>query len=327
MDTITQGFLGAAAAQAVAGPRPLRRTWLYGAIGGMAADVDMVFEAMADPMLGFRFHRHFTHALAFIPLGGLLVALLFLLPRSNRPHWRAILLATTVGYATHGPLDACTGYGTVLGWPFTEARVALDWVSILDPLVTLFLVVGVVMAARRASARPARIALAATVLYIGFGALQRHRVVAAVDTIAAARGHDPERMRALILVLSNMRWRVFYEADGRAYVHHVAAPWIGDVRVREGPSYPILREGDLDGGVRGDTRTLAAFRRFRWFADGWVGRWPGDPRGVGDMRYSTSTTEAAPMWGIRLRPGGDAPVELLQDTPTVDEVFRSLRGE
>src|SRR5688572_29522369 len=122
MDPITQGALGAAAAQLGTSHRLGRRAWLYGAAGGMAADLDVLIRSSSDPLLAIEYHRHFTHSLAFIPVGGLLAALPWVLRKRHRPQARWIALATTLGYATHGLLDAFTTYGTQLLWPFSSHR-------------------------------------------------------------------------------------------------------------------------------------------------------------------------------------------------------------
>jgi membrane-bound metal-dependent hydrolase YbcI (DUF457 family) len=61
----------------------------------------------------------------------------------------AYLGAATAGYATHGLLDASTTYGTLFFWPFTDMRVAWNAISIVDPLFTLVLLLGVALAVWR----------------------------------------------------------------------------------------------------------------------------------------------------------------------------------
>jgi inner membrane protein len=100
-------------------------------------------------LLAIEYHRHFTHALAFIPVGGVLAASPWLLQQRHRPDWRPLLVAGTLGYATHGVLDACTNYGTHLLWPFSPVRVAWHWITTIGPLLTLILLVGLVFAVRR----------------------------------------------------------------------------------------------------------------------------------------------------------------------------------
>ena len=68
-----------------------------------------------------------------VPIGGLIAALPFLSMRDNRQRWRTIIAACTLGYASHAPLDVLTSYGTLWLWPFSRARLELDWMSIVDP--------------------------------------------------------------------------------------------------------------------------------------------------------------------------------------------------
>ncbi|MEZ4273627.1 MAG: metal-dependent hydrolase, partial [Myxococcota bacterium] len=151
MDPVTQGALGAAATLAGLQKRsPLSTGALatMGWVGGMAADLDILIRSADDPLLAIEYHRHFTHALAFIPLGGLFAALPWLFFNRWRTHYRWVIAATTLGYATHALLDACTTYGTLLFWPFSDYRVSWRFVSVIDPVVTLPLLAGVVLAIR-----------------------------------------------------------------------------------------------------------------------------------------------------------------------------------
>ena len=153
MDPVSQGVVGAAFAQTAAKRATLATVAWYGALGGMAPDLDVLFQSSTDPILFLEFHRQFTHSLVFIPVGALLV---FLFLRAIASRFRFLqglstgqaYLACLMGYATHGLLDACTSYGTQLLWPFSNTRVAWDTMSIVDPLFTVPLVVLVVAASR-----------------------------------------------------------------------------------------------------------------------------------------------------------------------------------
>ncbi|BCA96027.1 hypothetical protein TUM19329_23880 [Legionella antarctica] len=144
MDFITQGVVGAASAQAFLHNQDKHNAWLVGALAGMAADLDVLIQSADDPMLFFLYHRHFTHSLLFIPVGTIVITLILLLFERFRKNWRLTLLAALIGYATHGLLDACTAYGTVLFWPFSDERVSWDIISIIDPFITIPLFLGVV---------------------------------------------------------------------------------------------------------------------------------------------------------------------------------------
>ena len=55
-----------------------------------------------------------------------------LLGRRRGLSFRQSWLYCTAGYATHAVLDACTTYGTMLLWPFSDARFAWNTISIID---------------------------------------------------------------------------------------------------------------------------------------------------------------------------------------------------
>src|SRR5690606_33764534 len=148
MDPITQGLVGALAAQASAPRNYFFKAGVIGAIAGMAPDLDVLIRSSRDPLLFLEYHRHFTHSLAFIPLGGLLCGLIAfgLWGKRCTLNVGQCVLWATLGFATHGLLDACTSYGTRLLWPFSELRVAWDLVSVIDALVTLPLLAFLVIA-------------------------------------------------------------------------------------------------------------------------------------------------------------------------------------
>ncbi|MCB9718143.1 MAG: metal-dependent hydrolase [Myxococcales bacterium] len=308
MDAITQGLLGAAAAQAVLGSRLGKRAWLYGAIGGMAADLDILIRSADDPLVAWRFHRNFTHSLAFIPVGGLLASLPWTLRKRHAHERRTIALGTTVGYATHALLDAFTSYGTMLLWPFSDLRVAWSWVAIVDPIYSGILAAGVILAARRASMRPARLALLLSSLYLVFCFAQRSRVLAAVEAQAAERGHAVERIDAFPSPPTNLVWRTVYLSDGELWVDQVRVPWWSPAVLRPGGSIPLVTEDGLSDAMRADPEALAGFRLFRWFAREWVAWDPDRPDVLGDLRYGMREADLHSMWGVVLRPGTPRPV-------------------
>ena len=77
MDPLSQGIIGAVAAQQPAKNKHFLIATILGFLSGMAADLDIFIRSPEDPMLYLEFHRQFTHSLIFIPLGGLFCALFF----------------------------------------------------------------------------------------------------------------------------------------------------------------------------------------------------------------------------------------------------------
>jgi inner membrane protein len=314
MDPVTQGLLGAAAAQLVLHKRLGKRAWLYGAIGGMAADLDVLIRDPVDPLVGWTYHRHFTHSLAFIVPGGLFSSIPWVFRKRFREQRWWIVAATTVGYATHALLDAFTSYGTQLWWPFSNTREAWNSVGIIDPIVTGALAVGVILTARRDRLRPVAIGLAVAVLYIFSGFIQRARALEMVERVAIERGDTPSRTEAYPLPLSNMVWRGLYVARGQIHAVGVHVPWWGEPTTLYGGAVTLAGEPPAD--VAADPRTAEGFRTLAWFADRWLAR--EDDHRFADVRFSLAPASVDGIWGAEFHPGEDPAVTGYQRPRDVD---------
>ena len=151
MDTITQGLLGAAIGQAAFGKRLGRGAVVWGAVGGVIPDLDILPSTFMGEIGDMLYHRGPTHALWFgvvlAPICGYGVWRWYKRKagkagkpppgRSDLWWWMALFLAAIV---THPLLDVFTSYGTQLFTPFSNARVAVHGVSIIDPIYSLTLV-------------------------------------------------------------------------------------------------------------------------------------------------------------------------------------------
>ncbi len=69
MDPVTQGALGAALPQATTNKTRVGIAGVLGFVSGMAADLDVLIRSETDPLMFLEYHRQFTHALIFIPVG------------------------------------------------------------------------------------------------------------------------------------------------------------------------------------------------------------------------------------------------------------------
>jgi inner membrane protein len=310
VDPITQVLLGAAAAHSVFSRSLGRAAILIGAVAGELADVDVFFTPWLDPEIPFELHRHFTHSLAFIPIGGVIAAMPFLLVPALRRRWKSVVGAAVLAYATHPPLDNCTSYGTHLLWPFTDARTAWDCMSIIDPIFTGFLFLGVLIALIVGRARPSRIGLACALSYILLGFVQHARVKDVQETLAASRGHEIEFGRVMPTLGNLVIWRSVYESGGMLHADAVRLlPW-GKPLLREGESAPAFRIGDIP--IRVSSRVHEVVRAHVKFATGMASRIESDGAGVfliGDVRYSADPGGFEPIWGLSIdlsAPGGEA---------------------
>jgi inner membrane protein len=300
MDTITHGFLGAAVAQSAFGKRLPRGAAMIGAVGAMLPDADVFIYSLSDPTVGWLYHRHFTHGLVFMPIGGLIAALPFLFLKRFKDYKPWVILAAILSYATHAPLDLLTSYGTQLFRPFSDTRVALDWMGIVDPVYSVPLAVGVYLTMRTGRARAARMALLLTTLYICFGGWQHHRGVEAQAQLAAMRGHQIEHLRVMPAPGWLVMWRSVYTANGRLYVDGMRVSWFGAPRLLEGGSADLATFDDLPAAARANAETRRRFAIFNWFAEGLIAPVPGEATAYGDERITFEVESLTPLWGLKI---------------------------
>ena len=302
MDPLTQGALGAALPQATRNKAHVGLAGAFGFLAGMAPDLDVLIRSETDPLLFLEYHRQFTHALIFIPLGGALCALAlhWILGRRWQLSYGQTFLFCTLGYATHALLDSATSYGTMLFWPFSDERFSWSIVSIVDPLFTLPIVVLVVLAGLRRKPALARIALCWAAIYLTAGLLQHHSALAMGREIAASRGHTPVRLEVKPSFANILVWKTIYETPDRFYVDAVRAGPLP--QVFPGVSLPKLdRDRDLPW-LDPTSQQARDIERFRWFSDGFVAQDPQHPTRIIDVRYSFLPNDVKALWSIELDP-------------------------
>jgi inner membrane protein len=309
MDPLTHALAGAAAARVTAGRSLNAAAMVAGAVGALLPDADAFIRSSADPLLYAEFHRHFTHSLAFIPIGGFVATLPWLIRRATRAQWRSYAMAATAGYATHGVLDAATTYGTLLWWPFSSLRISWDAIAIVDPLFTLVLAAAVALAYWRRAALPAAAALLLCGAYLFAGAAARDRALAVQQQVAAARGHTIARGAVFPAFASNVLWRSLYLADGTLHIDRIRVPWSGKPGWKPGTTVAVARLTDWSERARTDPRLAHDLSRFNWFTDAWMARDPDDERLIADARYSQRVDRFEPVWGIRIDVPGPVPIE------------------
>lgn len=300
MDIVTQGLIGAAAAQSGAKSDEVRSASFIGFCAPLLADADALIRSVEDPLLFLEYHRHFTHSLLFIPFGALMASLLLWPFLKNRLTIKRIYLYALLGYATAGILDACTSYGTHLLWPFSDERIAWGIISIFDPLFSLALLVAIVVGVVRHQPIAARVGLLFAAAYLLLGVVQQDRAESLARLQAEQRGHHIERLIVKPTMGNLLLWRSVYEADGEYHVDAVRVGLPGNSQVFTGDRVQAF---DLKRDLPQLTEPMTLYgdiERFGFFSDGFLIRHPELPNVLGDVRYAMLPTSARPLWGIGL---------------------------
>lgn len=264
-------------------------------------------------MLGILYHRHFTHAWAFAPVGGLAAAGIFYglarLLKKDIP-FLPVYLVCVLAFMSHGFLDALTNYGTHIFWPFSAARESWNIISIIDPVFTLTALTLLLIGLRRGKRVFLRAGLIFMLAYWSLGLWQREALTDKIHEIAAARGHQIERLEVKPSFGNIIVWRTQYVYKGRIYADAIhRSPWAGTV-VYEGASAPLTTVEDKR------FRKLSEMQRqdlagFAFFADGWLTPLPDGV--VADARFSALPHQLKPLWGLRF--GGDGHAVRVRPNP------------
>lgn len=219
MDTLTHSLVGALTARALPAGRnnPIgiaRWTWA-GAIAGAFPDIDFLTRFI-DPLRYLaEWHRGPTHSLVLLPFWTLMLALaLGWSWRRQGAHWQMLLLVCGAALAAHIAADVITSYGTLIFWPLSDYRAATATTFIIDPWFTLIVVVGLILAIRRQSARTAGLGLAVLLLYVGVEFVLQQRAESLAVEQARTMGLRDAKVQALAQPISPFRWKlVIGQAD------------------------------------------------------------------------------------------------------------------
>ncbi|WP_437579300.1 metal-dependent hydrolase [Sorangium sp. So ce887] len=250
MDSLTHGLFGLAVG-AIRRPdvtpgqgraSPTDRTVLLACvIAAELPDLDYLWPAGDAVLRTLRAHRGPSHALLFAPMVAAVAAGIAWLVLGRRARIGPVYAFSVLSVAlAHLLPDLWTGWGTRLLLPLSDARLTLDWTGVLDPLVTLPLALGALVAWRRpARWRRAILAGAAVAaVYVG-GRIAAQQVL--VARVAAAH---PEAQRVAVFpaMLGVTTWR-FIATHEDAYAAGTVALFGGapieERRVARAPSGPV----------------------------------------------------------------------------------------
>ena len=300
MDPLTQGALGAALPQSITNKKSLGIIGIIGFLSGLAPDLDIFIKSESDPILFLEFHRQFTHSLIFIPIGGLVCALVlyFIISKRFAISFKETWIYSTLGYATHGLLDACTSYGTLLFWPFSQTRIAWNNISIIDPLFTIPLLILIITAGIKKKKIFSLMAVLWAVFYLSLGVYQKNEAMEVSAKIAKDRGHDAIRVNVKPSIGNLLLWKSIYETQDKFYVDAIRLGW--RPKIFNGESVNKLNTKSAFPWLIPKSQQAIDIERFSWFSNGYIATNPNNKNQILDIRYSAIPNRIGGLWGIEL---------------------------
>ncbi|MFK3846903.1 MULTISPECIES: metal-dependent hydrolase [Stenotrophomonas] len=216
MDSLTQIVLGGAVAAAIAPAGHRRAALLAGAALGTLPDLDALWLGFraADPVAVMTEHRSFSHSLLVLPWVAALVWWLFKRFGNGRVAQSPLrwFWAMQLALVTHPLLDAMTVYGTQLWWPLRPSPVMGSNIFIIDPLYTVWLLLGCVLAwfgrSRPWAGKALAVALVVSSGYLGWSLLAKAQVDRAAQRSLAAMGLGDAPRFSVPMPFNTLLWRV-----------------------------------------------------------------------------------------------------------------------
>jgi inner membrane protein len=313
LDPLSQGVLGASLPQSFSNKKNIVFVFIIGFLAGMFPDIDIFFRSTHDSLLFLEYHRQFTHSLIFIPVGGFIFTIIFyglffkLVPFGFLKTW----LFATLGYGTHGLLDACTSYGTQLLWPFSNERISWNNISIIDPLFTIPVLVLLVLSLIKRKSFWSKIAFGWALIYLIIGFIQNHRAEKVTNEIITERNHHPEIISIKPSFGNLILWKTIYQHNGYFYIDAVN---IGlNKELFTGQKIKKFNKSDLSYYNDLSDIQKKDIDRFLWFSQEFVAINPQNEYELIDIRYSNLPNEVGGLWGIRLTPDLDKHVEFISN--------------
>jgi inner membrane protein len=209
MDTITHCITGAVIARAGFSDRLGKIAIITGAAASLLPDADVVMRIFSkDDMVSFiKYHRGPGNSIIFmIPLA--LVMALIVNYISKKKAFGQFFLLSILAIAVHTFMDLQTSYGTMLLFPFSIRRFALDYIFIVDFFYSGILCFGLIspLLWKEQGRRLARLALLLIFLYTTLCALNHHQALSYTRQFARRNNLDATSIASLPQPLSPFLW-------------------------------------------------------------------------------------------------------------------------
>lgn len=312
MDPITQGALGASAAQILKQNDKIVPISLMAAIAGMSPDLDVLIQSSNDPLLFLVFHRQFTHSLFFIPFGALICSVILhpLIGKRHNFSYAHSLLLCFVAYATHALIDACTSYGTLLLWPFSNERFAWNNIAVVDFFYTVPILLALGLGIKFKSPLPARCIIFWIFFYPYWGYLQKEKAESAAHLYLKNNVHTEKiiSLEAKPSITNIVLWKIIYETEGHFYVDALKVGLFekaDDALYFPGDKVEKLNIARDFSWLDPNSQQAEDIQRFSWFSMGFIAKDTKKNNRIMDIRYSMVPNKINPLWSIELDPNAN----------------------
>jgi inner membrane protein len=265
MDSLTQATLGAAVGEVILGKRIGNKAAIVGAIIATIPDLDVLLMPFFNDFQNISIHRGYSHSILFSLIGAFLFAyILSKIKWTKEIRFRKLWRFSFLALFTHILLDAFTSYGTQLFVPITDWRVSFDSISIIDPVYTIPLLVGVLLSVfyfkknDQKRGLPNNIGLVVSSLYLLFTLANKQNIEQVFQTQLEEQNISSFRLLTVPVAIGNTTW--YGVAKDKTHLHIGKYSHLEKNKI-EFHSFPI--NDQLLSGL--DEKLID---RMKWFAQG-----------------------------------------------------------
>ena len=201
--------------------------------------------------------------------------------------WRDWSLLFFWAVVTHPILDCFTAYGTQLFQPFSDVRIAFNIISVVDPIYTIPLIIGLIAASRLALKNTLRrsinyAGLVISSLYLMFCLSHKVRVDRVFADSFKKQGVEYSRFMTAPTIFNNILWQGIAESNG-AYYHGFYSLWDKE------PVITQINKHDKNHGLLEGYEKDRSVKILSWFTNNYfnVRRRQDGSLQINDLRYGT----------------------------------------
>lgn len=263
MDSITHIVLGAALGELILRKRTGNKGAILGAIIATIPDLDILLLPFFDDYQRIVIHRGYTHSLLFCLLAAMALSIWLKWISWTKDVSRPVLfLFSFLALITHLLLDVFTPYGTQLFLPFSNARVTFDNITVIDPIYTIPILVGLLISwniikIKRFRSFANKAGLLISLCYLLFTLINKQLVNKQFDKALAISNIQYSSMMTVPVTAGSIKWYAVAKTDSAIYIGN-----LNILKMNEGISFEkfdinehLLNYIDDDLAVR-----------MRWFA-------------------------------------------------------------
>lgn len=268
MDSITQAALGALCGEITMRKQLGWKAPAWGFFWGTLPDLDIIASPFLEPLDRLGWHRGLSHSVLLMVAAAVVFG--FLLAKLHRKKGITPVQAgwfIFLTWSTHVLIDCFTTYGTQIFEPFSNTRVALNNMSIIDISFTLPMLLALLLALFFKKESPTRTwigrsAAAWLCLYASASFYIKHLATQHFEQKLTENGITPSRMMTAPTLSNIFLWRMLAESDGQYYITYWS---VFDANNRNSP----IDQTPTGHQHLGEFSESAEVKKLIWFSQGW----------------------------------------------------------